>query len=182
MMESGRDSGVFLCVFIFITGQMPIYGAKNGLERGGHDVAVDAYVKAGSRVADAQFHISGSSACIRAGADGMLVVVHDAHGHIQRGDEGRDSAIALPLYDAAFTVVFQIGFDAEVLAFLGAGVAVDMMAHQFPRRVLFQVFGVEHGVNVIGRDFTPGLIGDALNGAAEFDLQTTGQNQTVLLF
>ncbi|MNQ38678.1 hypothetical protein D3C85_522680 [compost metagenome] len=112
----------------------------------------------------------------------MLVVVHDAHGHVQRGDEGRDGAIALTRHDAAFAVVFEFGFDAEVLAFAGRRIAVDAVADQLPGRLLFEVFAVEDRVHVVGRDFAAGFVRDALDGAAELDLQAARQHQAVFLF
>src|SRR5690606_40173334 len=56
------------------------------------------------------------------------------------------------------------------------------VAHQFPGRVLLQVFAAENRVHVIGGDFAAGFIGNALDGAAELNLQAARQNQPVFLF
>ncbi|KAG0767542.1 hypothetical protein G6F22_017641 [Rhizopus arrhizus] len=95
---------------------------------------------------------------------------------------GRDGAVALARHDAAFAVVFEFGFDAEVLAFAGRRIAVDAVADQLPRGLLLKVFAVEDRVDVVGGDFAAGLVRHALDGAAEFDLQAARQDEAVLLF
>src|SRR5690606_29282520 len=162
-------------------GQVPDHGAEHGPERGGDDVAVDTHAEARGGIADAQFDIAGG-ARVGAGADGVFVVVHDAHGHVQRRHEGRDGAVAGARHHAALAVVVELDLDAELFALPGARVAVDAVAHQFPGRVLLQVFTIENGVHVVRRDFAPGFVGDALDGAAEFDLQAARQHQAVFLF
>ena len=80
-----------------------------------------------------------------------VVVVHDAHRHVQRRHEGRDRAVAATLHDAALAVEAEFGLDAEVLALADRRIAVDTVADQLPGLLLRQVFAVEDLVDVVRR-------------------------------
>ncbi len=69
-----------------------------------------------------------------------------------------------------------------MLGFRCGRIADDAMAQEFPGRLLVQVFPLEDVVDVGRGDFAPGFVGDALDRAAEFDLQAARQDQPVLLF
>src|SRR5690606_38335870 len=148
--------------------------------RGGHDVTVDAHTETGGRVADAHFDIAGRAG-VGAGADCVLVVVHDLHGAFECVDKGGDGAVAATRQHAGFAVVFQLDLDLELLARAGVCVTGDTVAHQLPRSVLFQVFLLEDVVHVGGTDFLAGFVGHALDCPAEFNLQAARQHQNMLL-
>src|SRR3546814_163891 len=82
---------------------------------------------------------------------------------------------------AHLAVFLDFGVYAELCAGWGAGIAVDTMANQLERLFPLEVFLAENIVDVGGGDFRARLVGNALNGSAEFDLQAARQHQAVLV-
>src|SRR5690606_11429592 len=161
--------------------RVAVDGAQDRQEGRGHDVLVDADAVTAGGVLDAHLDV-GRRTGIGAGADGVFLVVHHAGLDTQRVHKGRDRAVALARKMADLAVDFQLDLDHELLLAGGLGAAGDAVPDQLHRRFAVQVFAGEDLEHVLGRDFAARLVGDALDGAAEFDLQAARQDQAVFLF
>src|SRR5690606_16486376 len=151
-----------------------------GQERGRHDVTVDAHAESGGRIAHAHLDIAGCT-CVGTGSDGVLMVVHDLHVALQGVDKGGNGPVPTAGEHTHFAVVFQFDLDFELLAGTGVGVTRDAVANQLPGSVLIEIFAAEDVVDFASGNFAAGLVRHALDGAAEFDLQTPRQDQAVFL-
>src|SRR5450830_539251 len=75
--------------------QLPIDGRQHRLERGSHDIRIDAGAEQGGAVGQAQFDVAGGAG-VGAGADRVLVVIHQLDVQAERIDKGVDRAVAAP--------------------------------------------------------------------------------------
>jgi hypothetical protein len=159
---------------------LAVHRRQHGLERSGHDIAVDRGAEQGRAVPEAQLDVAGGAG-IGAGADRVLVVVHQADVQAERVDEGVDRAVALPRW-VSVTRSCSRGLDRYRRSCSPRCSRHAVRDVAVGGAVLLQVFAREQFVDVAGRDFAAAGVGVALDHAREFDLQAARQFEAVFLF
>src|SRR3989338_3633525 len=158
-------------------GRRAVRARDHRLERGGDDVRVDSDAEQVARMLLVRHFHEGDGLRVRAGADRMLLVMTKFDAELQRAHRRIDRAVA-----EAFELLFLAEAPYTDFHALLAALVEQRMRDVFDGFLPRNIFLLENRPDVGGAHFLAAVIRHALDGLAEFHLQSPRQAEVILRF